>query len=50
MFEENILENNFGDDLLEDNSVFENNSSEFYNGEDEDGVDFESFDDATPDW
>jgi len=51
MFEENILETNFDDDVLDDDSIFDDAVEETLSGsEDDDEVDFESFDDSTPDW
>jgi hypothetical protein len=50
MFEESILENNFDDEVLADDGIFDSEISDLENEDDEDGVEFESFDDPASDW
>lgn len=52
MYEDNVLNEDLNDDdVLSDDSIFEDNGlTNLLDDEEEDGVDYESFDDSTPDW
>jgi hypothetical protein len=50
MFNENVLEENLNEEeVLSDDSIFEDNVGVSNTEDDEDGVEFESFDDSSPD-
>jgi hypothetical protein len=50
--DENVLEDINDDGVLVDDSMFDDNNTTHLNtgGDDEDDVDFDSFDDDKPDW
>ena len=49
MFEENVLDEN-DDDVLSEDSLFDEDNTTSLNDEDDDEVDFDSFDDAKLEW